>query len=247
MASTIIVSYRNVLETGTVTVTSENTSFPKERLFDRDIGLLFKGNSTPANFYITLNQDVTVYEVNRLIIPANHNLDGLTIKLEYSTDNFSGDINDAVTPWVQSGSGQIDKSFTAQTKQYWRLNIASPASAPELHEMYLTKDVSFAHNPLYGSMIGTRRNILTDQTQSGITRKVKLGELRKIRTYSMNVGNTQKSDFESWEAHCEGVKSFYIHDYDDACVFMEMLNDLEFIASSPNRWTCTLELMEVLG
>lgn len=243
--SQIIVSYRNILETSTITVTTEDASFPKTRLYDRDIGKLFKGTAFASPFAILINQTPT-YEINRLVIPAGHNLNGLDCSLRYSTDNFGVDDNEAVG-WTQADALLIDKSFVAQTKPDWKLNITAPATIVELTEMYLTKDVVFLRNPAMGSMIGTRKNIVIDQTQSGISRKVKLGELKRIRRYDLNyITVTQKTDFESWDALCEGVKSFYIHDYDSSCIFMELVSDLEFTASGINRWTCMLDLTEVL-
>lgn len=48
--------YDNILESGTVTVTSEDSDYPAYRLYDRDIGKLFKGDSSPANFYVMISQ-----------------------------------------------------------------------------------------------------------------------------------------------------------------------------------------------
>jgi hypothetical protein len=195
-----------------------------------------------------LNQ-TPIYEVNRLIIPAGHNFNGLLIKLQYSTTGaWAGEQVDALS-WTQADALLIDKTFSAQTKQYWRLNIGAPGSNPQLTEMYLTKDVTFIRGPAYGAMVGTKKNLIIDQTQSGITRKVKLGETKKHRRYDLNyISATQKTDFEAWDALCEGVKNFYIHDYDDACIFMELTQDLEFIAATHHlTWNTTLELTEVLA
>jgi hypothetical protein len=240
--------YRNILENSTVTVTTENTAFPRYRLYDRDVGKLFKGNSIPANFYITLDQGATTqYEVDRLIIPAGHNLNGLLVKLQYSTDNFSSNIVDA-SSWTQSGSGLIDKSFTAQTKRYWRLNIAAPASAPQLAEMFLTRAYSLAKGPAYeGLSDAYRRNNERLETRSGRVRSVKFGELRRYRKYVIqNLPASQKTEFESWEELCEGVKSVYITDHNSETYFCEILNEIQFRPVSSSLWGVDLDLLEVL-
>lgn len=315
----IVLCYRNILETGTVTVTSENTSFPKYRLYDRDIGKLFKGNSTPPKFNITDNQGATIYEVNRLILPADHNLNGLALQLQYSINPFpitaitlgSGGtgyiINDVLTivqagasggmvtvtgvnagvitsvsltlggsnysvenglavtggtgtgatinvtavdatnaaSWTQSGSGLINKSFTIQTKQYWRFAIANPASAPELGEMYLTKDYNFAQNVAYGLRESMHRTISRRETGSGKVRTRKYGDARRYRNYNINFFlAAQKTEFQDWETHCEGVKSVYIADHDGYWMMMEILNEIEYIPASDSLWSTALELME---
>lgn len=248
MTQQVEVCYRNILETGTLAVTTENTSFPKYRLYDRDIGKLFKGASTPANFYITVDQGaVTSYEVDRLLIPAGHNLNGLTIKLQYSTDNFSGDINDALS-WTQGNALLIDKSFTAQTKRYWRLNIASPGSAPELAEMFLTKAYMFQRNPNYGLREKPyKKNIVREETASGRVRRVKNGEPRKARNYNLTrITAAQRTDLESWESLLDGTKFFYIEDVNGTLFFAELMDDLEFSMEHEGRFGVAMNILEVL-
>ncbi len=246
------ICYRNILENSTVAVTSENASFPKYRLHDRDIGKLFKGASTPANFYITLDQGAVIsYEVNRLFIPGGHNLNGLTVKLQYSTDNFSGDINDAAS-WVQAGSGLIDQSFGVQTKRYWRLNIAAPAAAPELSEMFLGKAYTFEINPLVGAREARARNISKSKTSSGLTRAVKLGEKRRRRSYDLrDLRSAQKTEFEAWESLCDGIKGLYVEDHLGNVMFMEKINEEDFGYDTEDEtgayYSCHLDLEELLG
>ncbi len=108
MTQPVKILYRNILENSTVVVTSENASFPKYRLYDRDIGKLFKGASTPAEFYITLDQGASLsYPVDRLIIPAGHNFNGRGLRIQYSNDNFAGDVH-TVREWTQDGNGLIN-------------------------------------------------------------------------------------------------------------------------------------------
>jgi hypothetical protein len=245
--STAIICYRNILESGTVTVTSENSAFPKAALYDRDIGFLFKGNTTPANFYITVDQGASIsYEVDRLIIPAGHNLDGLALKLQYSTDNFGSDINDALS-WTQSGSGLIDKTFTAQTKRYWRLNIASPASAPELAEMFLTKQIPFIYNPEFGGPVGKKRNIDRTESRAGEAQKVKNGDARRSYKYGWSILEAAEKDMlEAWDDDCEGTKNFYLIDTDGNTVFVERLGDLIFTPIGYQQYQTSFDLLEVV-
>lgn len=247
MTQPIKLVYRNILENSTVTVTSENTSFPKYRLYDRDIGKLFKGNSTPTNFYITLDQGAVVtYEVDRLFIPAGHNLDTLVIKLQYSTDNFAGDVHDALS-WTQSGAGLIDKEFTGQNKRYWRLNIASPASAPELPEMFLGKVYLFERTSSWGFEEEDQDNVEREESASGKSYRAKYGERRLHRRYSLEkITDSQKTNLQTWDRHTERIKAIYVEDATDSVFFAELMNGLKFGAMSEGRWKCDIELLEVL-
>lgn len=241
--------YRNILETGTVTSTDANASFPLARLYDRDIGKLFKFNSHAANLYIKVNQTPVIYPVCRLIIPAGHTLNGLNLKLQDSTTGaYGGEEHDSLS-WAQADALIINKTFNVLTKQYWRLLITSdPATPPELPELYITNDVPFVENPSFGSQVGTKKNLYQDQTQSGLSRKVKLGEFKRVRSYDLtHIGDAQKVDLETWDTHCEGVKSFYILDHNGVLIFMEMTSDLLFTPSSNDIWTTSLDLLEVLA
>jgi hypothetical protein len=249
MTQFIKLHYRNILESSTVTVTTENSSFPKYRLYDRDIGKLFKGNSTPANFYITFDQGAVIsYEVDRLLIPAGHNLDGLLLKLQYSTDNFATDVHDAAS-WTQSGSGLIDKAFTAQTKQYWRLNIEWPSYAPELAEIFLTKSYVFERNPNYGCIESSRDNVSRQESQSGMVYKAEFGEIKKYRKYSLTrISSAQKTNLESAGLHLGiTLKPFYLEDLQGSLFFAELLKPFEFTMEREDRYATEIEALEIIG
>jgi hypothetical protein len=250
MAQQIKILYRNILELAIVEPTDEDVSFPGYRLYDRDIGKLFKGDSTTNPFLITLDQDVTVYAADRLIIPPGHNLDGLSLKIQYSTDNFGSDIHDAVS-WVQSGSGLIDKSFATQTKQYWRLNIAAPAQAPELPEMFLGPSYTFVVNPLFGAREGRKRNELNDETRSGLDFDVQFGDLKEYRAYEFkDMGPAQKTEFKALETLCGGIKPFWIEDHLGIVIYGKKINEEDFGYDGEDAdafYSYRLEFRQVLG
>ena len=247
MTQLVKVCYRNILENSTIAVTTENSSFPKYRLYDRDIGKLFKGTAFASPFSITLDQGALLsYEVDRLLIPVGHNLNGLTCSLRYSTDNFVTDDHEAVG-WSQGDGLLIDKSFTPQTKQYWKLNITAPATIVELPEMFLTREYTFERNPSYGLEDRIKRNVERWETQSGRPRSVKNGDPRQARNYNLTkISLTQKTAFESWESVCEGIKSFYIEDINGVVFFAELMEEIFFKMEQEDRWGTTINVLEVL-
>lgn len=245
--STVKILYKNLLESATsVTPTDVNTSFPAYRLYDRDIGKLFKGNTAANPFNIVIDQVSAPLAADHLVIPVGHNLNGLTVKLQYSTTGaWGGEEVDALS-WTPTAA-LIDKSFTAQTKGYWRLRILAPGAAPELAEMFLGSLYTFETNPLYSGLNElTKRNITRDETQSGRVRKVKFGDPREYRKYNLVVETVQKASLELWESTWEGTKDFYVWDHNGNCYFMELMNELSFTPLTSTIWTCELELLQVL-
>lgn len=251
MAQQVKIIYRNILENSIVEVTTEDASFPAYRLFDRDIGKLFKGTDFSSPFTILLDQGAVIsYEVNRLIIPFGHNLNGLACSLRYSTDNFGSDDHEAVG-WTQGNALLIDKTFTAQTKQYWKLNITAPATIVEMPEMFLGKSYTFIVNPLFGAREARKRNELNDQTRSGLDFDVQFGDLREYRAYEMkDIESAQKAEFKALETLCGGVKPFWLEDHLGNLIYGKKISEEDFGYDGEDAdafYSCRIEFRQVLG
>ena len=84
--------------------------------------------------FITFDAGVGNTETADYIAILGHNLNtaGATVTLQYSTDNFSGDINDAFTGEAPTADTVYHKEFTSPGDfRYWRLRIAGHgATAP---------------------------------------------------------------------------------------------------------------------
>lgn len=245
----IKIMYRNILETGTVTVTTEDALFPLYRLYDRDLGLLFKGTAFASPFAIKVDQGSSpIYEVDRMIIPVGHNFNGLACSLRYSTDNFASDDHEAVG-WTQGDALLIDKAFTAATKGYWKLNITAPATIIELSELYLTKSCIFARNPSWGFGYGDKRNVVREESLDGHVQKTVWGDSKVHQRYDLTrMSDTQRAALKAWDDHCEGAKSFYIEDIIGTLLFAEFpQNGLgDFKAESEGRWGISIEVLETI-
>jgi len=241
--------YKNILEGSTVTVTTENTSYPKYRLYDRDIGLLFKGNSTPSQFQINIDQGVYAINpgVDKIIIPSGHNFSGKTVRLYHSLDGVT---YEQLLAWVMP-SDRYEKDLPYTEKRYWRFGIDNPSSAPELSELWLGKGYAFQINPIIGADERWRRNVFSEELESGVDTEVKRGERKRVRIFDLrDVRQDQKIDFEAWDALCEGIKPFWVQDHNGAMIYMKMINDLEFRydGEDPDPYYSNhLELREVLG
>jgi hypothetical protein len=246
----VTILYRNILENSTVTSTDANASFPLYRTYDRDVQKLFKFSTHGANLYVQADQGaVTSYEVDRLIIPVGHTLNGLNCKLQSSaTGAWAGEETDRLS-WAQADALIINKTFAAATVRYWRLLITSdPAAPPELPEIYLTNDYVMEDNVGMNSSDAVMQNFVREETRSGKMRRVKLGESKQSFLYNLSaIGAAQKTNFKTWLAACDGIKPVYMLDHDGTLRYMELMNkDLKFDHLGADLWKVDLDLLEVI-
>lgn len=223
---------RNILETGTVTVTgTPDTGYPEARLYDRAFSLYWLDTST-GNYIFHVDQGASGNVSVDTLIVENHNFDGENCQWQYSTDDFSGDINDAVTDWAQSGNDRIVKTMIAAlTKRYWRLDVgagASPATLtnPKAGEIFMTYGWEFEAqaNPEPGYVKTT--NLYWVRSMGNVERSTRRGDRRRRRSYTLMLSSSNLANFHSAldELNTAGTDIFYIKDHDAntwPCRFVE--------------------------
>lgn len=205
---------QNILEDGTVTVTgTPDTGFPESRLYDRSMGFYWKDTVTEAKT-ILVNQANPV-PVDFLAIPK-HNFNGKAMQWQWSTDDFSSDINDAIIDWTQGDNLQIIKILdSALTKDDWRVTIASIEN-PQCSEIFMSYGYEFKIRFDKPPKLSDRANTQWNQTVGGIERATKLGDNRKVRTYSILLATSAELDnFRTAVNHLDDYsKPFYIKDHE---------------------------------
>jgi len=227
--------YLNILESSTVTSTpSADSDFPVYRLYDRHIGRSYKAGSV-AETTIHVDQGATtINEVDTLIIPANHNLDGLVCTLSYSDNDIDWTQHHQ---WTQSGSAIIERSFSAITHRYLRLVISGPASVVTMHEMMLTKAYEWDRNPeSIGRGVYPVFNVERREDTGGRPRYLELGDSRQARIYALNKIHDSGSKQDNTELQAlnnawAGKKPFYMKDHDATLLFGELVEPLELSVS----------------
>jgi len=245
LSQQIRIYYKNILEEAIVTVTSENTSYPKYRLYDRNIGLLFKGNSTPSQFQINIDQGPLLSnQIDKIIIPSGHNFSGKPIRLYHSIDGIN---YEQFRAWTMP-SGRFADDFPLTEKRYWRFGIDNPASPPELSELWLGKGYEFERGPSYGYERGMQDNINRLESKSGQVQKTTWGLEKKRRHYDLTkISNGQRIELETFRGTVYG-KNFYIEDMEGELFFVELPNGLgNFRSEQINRWGLTLNVMEIIA
>ncbi len=220
--SSIYLLYRNILESGTITVTTENTDYPKWRLYDRDVGKLYKGTST-ATHIIHIDQGASpIYDVDTLIIAAGHNLATATIQFQWSDND--ADWNDAVTDFA-AVAGQISKEApSAITHRYWRVHIVSPPANPEIPEIFIGEKLELQAIVRWGYLDGQRGNVERTEALSGIPHFLQLGVDREYRSYSFRVYSSSVADaIDAFLLHSR-YRGFWVKDLDSVWYFMSLLD-----------------------
>lgn len=240
--------YKNILETGTVSLNAgtENPTYPLYRLYDRNIGRLFKTTDTATVGIVTDQGASGNLAIDRLLIPSGHNLNGMTLDIFYSDDNIN--YYPAVTQWIQSGNALIDKSWTSLTKRYWGFKITSPASIPQIAELFLSPTYEWERNPTRpGGPFDSQFNIERDESYGGQVRFLIKGDPRKQRIYHVTMaGEAQKNNILALNNVWQGGKPFWLYDHDGVWIFGELRKSIELKEIAYQRYEFDFEFQEVL-
>lgn len=201
----------NILEEGTVTITNNDSGYPKERLHDRSLGFYCQ-YSISGLFNVVVSGNSL--DVDALIVEG-HAFDGVSLTWAYS-DN--GSDYTTVHSWTQSGNSQILKTIpSALNHAWWRLQ--STSSEFQATEIFmgrrLTLPVVWSSAPSFQSM----QNVENVQTYGGVDHFNKIGEERRTRKYKvlMDRSSYPVATFESDLAYLDGYKPLYLIDHEENC------------------------------
>ena len=94
----------------------------------------WKAANTTTPMYLTYDAGAGNTKTADYFVMIGHNAfsSGWAVTLQYSTDNFAADVNDAFTAYTPTSDGVTLKEFTSPAaKRYWRLKITgAPSAAP---------------------------------------------------------------------------------------------------------------------
>lgn len=238
---------RNILETGTVTVTGDpDDGFPESRLYDRAISLFWKDTITEAKNFV-VDQGATGNLAVDFLAVQRHNFSGADLQWQYSNDNFSGDINDAVTDWNQGDNSQIIKTLgSALTQRYWRVTLSSMAN-PKCGEIYMSFAREFEAT-LDAPKLKRVSNVRWNRSIGGLERSTKMGDVRRARSYSLFLDSTDLAAFQAaMDELDEHSKPFYLKDHDGNYFPVRITDDIvENYDHSAQRTRIQLNTIEKL-
>ncbi len=240
-------AYINILETSSVSIStgSASTSYPIYRLYDRDIGKLFKAVSS-ATLEILVDQGIAGTVVDRMLIPPGHNLSGMVLSLQSSTN---GSTFATVYSCTQADTALINATFATDIKQYWKLAITSPTTVPQIPELFLTRDYNWESDPhLYG--IGSLENVFNvknDVTAGGQDRFLVFGNPKKQRNYKVvGVDSTQKNSIQTFNDAWANCKPFWLCDHTSEWIYGKLVSPLNLKIDDMNIYSFDFNFLEVL-
>jgi hypothetical protein len=240
-------AYINILETSSVSLStgSASTSYPLYRIYDRDIGRLFKAGSS-ATLEILINQGTAGTAVDRMLIPPGHNLQGMALSLQNSTNNSTFA---TVYSCTQADTALISATFATNIMQYWKLAITSPATAPQIPELFLTRDYAWESDPhLYS--VGSLEdvfNVENDVVAGGQDRFLVFGNPKKQRNYKVvGADSTQETNIVALNNAWGGYKPFWLFDHTSAWIYGKLVSPLNLKIDDMNIYSFDFNFLEVL-
>lgn len=245
--SEITLYTRNILETGSVTVTgAPDAGFPASRLYDRSIGFYWKETVAEAKNF-TVDQGASGNLAVDFLAIGRHNFSGIAMQWQYSSDNFSADINDAVTDWVQGDNNQIIKTLvSALTQRYWRVTLASMTN-PKCSEIFMSYGRTFEVQTSPSAIYGEKENVQWNQTVGGLERSTLYGDERRIREYGLFLSPSELSEFKAAMSELNSyAKPFYLKDDEGAYFPCRLLSVPEPVGDHKTHKHIYLSVIEML-
>src|SRR5574343_581616 len=190
----------NLLELGTVTVTSAETDYPAYRMYDRFFERMWQASSTSTQT-LHIDQGSSPVSFDTLIIPSGHTFAGCGMTFESSANDT--DWTNLVTGWTEpAGALWIKKQASAPSSaRYVRIVISGASVAPEAGEVFVTLLNSLT-SPLYGAKSTRKANVARNETFSGQPRFVVNGTSVKIFNYTVSTQDTAEiAVYSSWFQH----------------------------------------------
>jgi len=240
-------AYINILESASVSLStgSASTSYPLYRIYDRDIGKCFHAGSS-ATLEILINQGTSSTVVNRLLIPIGHNLLGMALSLQNSTDGVT---YATVYSCTQADTALINATFATDIKQYWKLAITSPATAPQIPELFLTRDYAWESDPhLYSvGALDDIFNVENDIVAGGQDRFLVHGDPKKQRNYKVvGADSTQQTNILAVNEAWAGSKPFWLFDHTSAWIYGKLVSPINLKIEDQNIYSFDFNFLEVL-
>lgn len=186
---------------------------------------------------VFLFENSNYLSIDQLFISSGHNLNGMTIDLKYSDDDIT--YTEALTQFY-GYPGLIQKSFTAQQRQFWKFIITTPAVIPEIPELFLSPSYEWTLPDILpiapSGNLNPEFNVEHRQSASGADRFLIYGDSKRQRIYPLvKCNETQKTNILSFNDSWQGAKPFYLYDHEGTWIYGMLIApiDLQMYISTP--------------
>jgi hypothetical protein len=238
VSSSITIYPYNIYELGTPDITgTPDTGYPEERLFDRSKSFYWKDTASGAYTFI-VDQSAGALDVDFLAI-CGHNFSG-NLQWQYSaTGAWAGEQVSAIATFSAT-TGQIVKTLGSPVNSdYWRFRVAS-ATNPRATEIFMGGGYEFDAMANPSPVGGYQSKVSWQQTVGGDERATKRGELRRVRSYTVFIS---ESDLASWRT-CFDYTDAYSKPFFSGTTKTIII----WFDSFPTRWrTSTIKHIRISG
>lgn len=249
-------SYRHALRTigvsGITVSPAADASFPVYNLIDDRASSFFKFGSSSSAAVIDGDLGATPPVVDRVVIPAGHNLSGATITVS-EDDNAGFTSPNALGTSGTLTSALVDLSFTASSERYVRVAVNGTGTW-ELPQLYLTQTNTTTRGPEQRWADTLTDNVVQFALRSGSVASLELGPDRRTFEYAYRaLDATDEAIFAALWSECKTARPFLLDPaYDsEAALFVKLAapidrqNDREVPnAAAAPRWQRRLTMIE---
>ncbi len=212
-----------------------NTSFPVTNLQTYIVSDVSKSNSTGSDQYFQIDLGSAI--ACDTIVIDGHNFATVdpdtNIKLQYNTndDTTWTDAEDAVVimSTLAYTNNTVSKTFSTQTKRYWRILFSSTAAVPiQIGNIFLGTRLAFDSTYEWDFARGNKEYETQESTSlNGLVRMSQVFAGRKRWDLQFRLqSNTFKSSFDTFIDTVRGkLRPFYFVDVDSAIYYVHLDTD----------------------
>ena len=193
----------------------EDPLFPADNLIDDRSSTLFKFNAASGgpNIIIDLGAGFDT-GLDRLIIPADHNLTNIRVWQDTAVDFPSATA--LASAAAQTPGTLIDYTFTASSEQFIKLSISGASTVWEIPQVVFTKIIfgdSTSPGPnLADSLDGRQDNTTTLEQATGLRPSINHGPQQRVieYTYESPLEGADLTAMEAFIANVGTHRPFYV-------------------------------------
>jgi hypothetical protein len=230
-----------------VTTTGAAAGFPNRRLYDGDIGLLWRDSAAGT-------RDITVdggfaRTIDTVILGAGHTLAGLTVTV--LSGATAGGVTSRTSFTVGDPGVPHRHPFGPVTDRWWVVRVASPSLAPAIPELVLSLGTPFPSSPvLRGHEVGQRSQVIDLESYGGYEWNLVRGPVRWTASYPLLQMTPAERDtmLAAHRALDGGARACYLTDGEGVTRWVNWSDrHVRLTSATPARYDALLQFREVLG
>lgn len=238
MATKLLLHYPNLVDTATLTPSSEDANFPVENVQNEQRSIVFKTAAAVTDFNIVIDNAVNTYASEFLIV--NHNIpNGATITIDRNT-SLSWPANTVTITWGTLGNVPVVFRWASNNMRYTRLRIQCTSTILNIGRLIMCVAKTPAINYSWGY---TKRRLDMSEPTLSLGGQIYTNVKSKITEYDFEF-YTKAADIAILEAffNAVGIGKHCAMSFDyDANPYTEtyygfITEQLEYVSNAPNAF-----------